>query len=1566
MVILQLHEQPALIQAIFAGDLDATEVILKSNVDVNLQDSEKRTALHAAAFKADSDIVAALIQAGARVNAKDAKWITPLHRACSINADKIVSLLLNANADARARDRLWQTPLHVAAANNAYECVALLSDRVPNIDLTDRSGKTALHHAAHNGHTYIVDLLITSGASVNASDKKYFRPLHFAAQMGHSKTIDFLIQCGADINASDCNQCTPLHVAAANGNDSVCRVLLAAGADKDAQNTYGNTPLHIACLNGQQMVCQDLVSAGADPDAVNFQGQTPLHIAAASAHGTECMMFLLSQKVDVNKRSLDGRTPLHMTAIHGKFTRSASLIDHGAIIDCVDKNGCTPLHITAQYGHDLLATTLLSLGANPSFKGFEGRTPLHMCCLSGNVECCRKFLIAGVDLNAVDDTGKTPIHYAAYKGSVECIDLLVSNGAKFCERDNIGRVPLHYAAAQGHYQCVFTLFGVGTPVNAVDNQGCTPLHLAARYDLESKCVDYFLEHKADPLSKDKKGFTPLHYAVAGTTPLMLAAREGHSQCAIVLVLAKASVTICDKINNMTAVHYCAKNGYHECLREIFKRGEGKETIEMTDSLQRTPLMLAVSFNHIECVKVLLEYALNVEKVVNMVDNDLHSSLFRAVTLGHSKILQLLLAKNAKANLVDVNGKSAIHLAAACAHLSCLQILVEYLEPNDAIVMDRQECTALHWACYRGNTSCTEYLLKKGLFKTLIGNKFSPVHCASYSGSVQCLQLLLETYGKEIVNLCDTRKRYPLHICALHGHIESAKLLLDNGATLDALDEEERTPFIAAAQFGQNDIIELFLHYKVDKNHQDKSGNTALHWACLNKHMSTAVLLLEGMTDYNVIHSINKQNKTALHLAARNGLVCVTRELLKRGASVYAVDSEGYTPALSCAPNSEVAQCLALILLNAKNSASGEFVPNHLLNSFLSIAKRTTMIQQNSSLPKKNSQTQTDKALLKSSLETDKNRLRFDPPIWSKNPKILFPSCSSSLMPFFTMSKWERKHSDNSEEECFLIDNSAQNEKNHGLGGESNKGLNLHRSFSDMSINRHNGGKINLEETLRARTLKELSDRKKGCRECSLWQKRCSDCTLRHLLRQHLQGKRSPREFNEFLLKLLNESSTEYRQKLLHALDALGKGFENSYNKDLTPDIRQVVRFGKNKKNSSRSKRMVSKMDTGNLATFIKKSPSVKITLAQPKNFQEHKQVENVKSAETLIQLENSNSQNDSIFINNKDTPDLKENGDNQNSSDTSLQQNNEMLQYQEFVTELLKESNNPAEPVFQQDFLKKLQDIKLEKDYSKILTDYVKNLLIDGKSSEIYSCERCLTDDDLFKYIENLTEIMEPLEKINESEGQLKNSEDDEILQTIADEYLENFEEPVDKIEENETDNENITTELYTIVDKSEVEINKEGVENEINNVGDYDLIEDYILPPLKVKDCLDLDGCISIIPVQFILEEKKDDLNTTRVYMIDKDLGNELTQSLRGSGSILDVPFLTEEYGLQDPLSISKTKPKPKKEFAYSVQQHVNKDINTVNNQNELIIDKAESQSNRQCREASNENSEFSDNEYY
>ena len=52
---------------------------------------------------------------------------------------------------------------------------------------------------------------------------------------------------------------------------------------------------------------------------------------------------------------------------------------------------------------------------------------------------------------------------------------------------------------------------------------------------------------------------------------------------------------------------------------------------------------------------------------------------------------------------------------------------------------------------------------------------------------------------------------------------------------------------------------------------------------------------------------------ALHLAAKDGMVPVTQMLLTKGASVFAVDEKGHYPALSCAGNERIAECLELII-----------------------------------------------------------------------------------------------------------------------------------------------------------------------------------------------------------------------------------------------------------------------------------------------------------------------------------------------------------------------------------------------------------------------------------------------------------------------------------------------------------------------------------------------------------------------------------------------------------------------------------------------------------------------------
>lgn len=88
------------------------------------------------------------------------------------------------------------------------------------------------------------------------------------------------------------------------------------------------------------------------------------------------------------------------------------------------------------------------------------------------------------------------------------------------------------------------------------------------------------------------------------------------------------------------------------------------------------------------------------------------------------------------------------------------------------------------------------------------------------------------------------------------------------------------------------------------------------------------MILGETQDLGLINASNSALQMPLHIAARNGLAAVVQALLSRGATVLAVDEEGHTPALACAPNKDVADCLALILSTMK-----PFPPKDTISSF---------------------------------------------------------------------------------------------------------------------------------------------------------------------------------------------------------------------------------------------------------------------------------------------------------------------------------------------------------------------------------------------------------------------------------------------------------------------------------------------------------------------------------------------------------------------------------------------------------------------------------------------------------
>uniref|UniRef100_A0A3B5A792 Ankyrin repeat domain 28 n=1 Tax=Stegastes partitus TaxID=144197 RepID=A0A3B5A792_9TELE len=762
----------------------------------------------------------------------------------------------------------------------------------------------------------VVKLLASHGAEVACKDKKSYTPLHAAASSGMISVVKYLLDLGVDVGST--------HILLIN-----------------EPNAYGNTPLHVACYNGQDVVVNELIECGANVNQVNEKGFAPLHFTAASRHGALCLELLVCNGADVNIKSKDGKTPLHMTAIHGRFSRSQAIIENGAEIDCEDKNGNTPLHIAARYGHELLINTLITNRADTAKRGVHGMFPLHLAALSGFSDCCRKLLSSGFDIDTPDDFGRTCLHAAA------CLFALVGSGASVNDLDERGCTPLHYAAASDtDGKCLEYLLRNDANPGIRDNQGYNAVHYASAYGhrlcleliASETPLDVLMETSGTDILNDsdvRAPVSPLHLAAyhghhhamevlvqslldldvrnsQGRTPLDLAAFKGHVECVDVLINQGASILVKDFTLKRTPIHAAATNGHSECLRLLIGNADLQSAVDIQDGNGQTPLMLSVLSGHTDCVYSLLNKGASVEAK----DKWGRTALHRGAVTGHEECVEALLQHSANFLVRDCKGRTPIHLAAACGHIGVLGGLLHAAQSVETlpVLTDNQGYTPLHWACYNGHDTCVEVLLEQEVFHKAEGNSFSPLHCAVIHDNEGAAEMLIDTLGPAIVNAKDSKNRTPLHAAAFTDHVECLQLLLSHNAQVNSVDAAGKTPLMMAAENGQTNAVELLVSSaKADLTLQDAVKNTALHLACSKGHETSALLILEKITDRNLINATNAALQTPLHVAARNGLTVVVQELLAKGASVLAVDENGYTPALACAPNKDVADCLALIL-----------------------------------------------------------------------------------------------------------------------------------------------------------------------------------------------------------------------------------------------------------------------------------------------------------------------------------------------------------------------------------------------------------------------------------------------------------------------------------------------------------------------------------------------------------------------------------------------------------------------------------------------------------------------------
>ncbi|MEU4451791.1 ankyrin repeat domain-containing protein [Nocardioides sp. NPDC023903] len=209
-----------------------------------------------------------------------------------------------------------------------------------------------------------------------------------------------------------------------------------------------------------------------------------------------------------------------------------------------------------------------------------------------DVARARQLVQAGADVNYEDDTQQSAYLIAASEGYVDLLDLTLRNGAKVNAKDSYNGTALIRAAERGHADIVGRLVQAGIDLDHVNNLGWTALHEAVVLGddgpdaadtvrvLVAAGVDISIEAGRD-----------------GKTALEHAEERGFD--AIVSTLRTASAEVADGDRQLLRA---ASSGDTDSAAAALRGGADLET---RDANRRTPLLLAVTDDHLETARLLV-------------------------------------------------------------------------------------------------------------------------------------------------------------------------------------------------------------------------------------------------------------------------------------------------------------------------------------------------------------------------------------------------------------------------------------------------------------------------------------------------------------------------------------------------------------------------------------------------------------------------------------------------------------------------------------------------------------------------------------------------------------------------------------------------------------------------------------------------------------------------------------------------------------------------------------------------------------------------------------------------
>ena len=344
------------------------------------------------------------------------------------------------------------------------------------------------------------------------------------------------------------------------------------------------------------------------------------------------------------------------------------------------------------------------------------------------------------------------------------------------------------------------------------------------------------------------------------------------------------------------------------------------------------LYQAIKHNNIKAVKFFIENNANVE----IATFDGTTPLVLAIEENKPKIVELLI-KEGKANIYGVYAKETEKYPIYCAvknkNLNMIKILldnnfdlkresyilsyamensdeniVKYLVENGAD-MYSYEITALYQAVLNLNPKLVEYFLDKGasiekaggtdvygnILMAASGSKFNNNKNISAvdlklleslsQNSAKIMQMIIDKVDKKLIN-DSLEGKTPLIIAVGNSYIDTAKILIENGANINAVDIEGWSALSYAVNNGDIEIAKLLLENKAKIKDELL---IAIKSPIVESSINMMKLLIENGANINYT---DENGFTPLNIAIESGDMELTKFLITNGANVNSLMQDG--------------------------------------------------------------------------------------------------------------------------------------------------------------------------------------------------------------------------------------------------------------------------------------------------------------------------------------------------------------------------------------------------------------------------------------------------------------------------------------------------------------------------------------------------------------------------------------------------------------------------------------------------------------------------------------------------